>query len=423
MNIINTRKYLSLRSPKFLIPWMATGLAAQLGLVFWPISNYSTLVYLLFFLPLLILFILKHKHFGHLISATPNRPVSIALLALLTWVVLSSLWANLNDSNGLELFTKTLKINTLIVTYVLGVAFLTHHSPKFLFACLITGASLVATIALISLVEQFLLKNLSLTGRMSIYGMGDWVVIVNPVAAGIYFGMFSVLTGAILITPPARKNLAASILTGVTFTICFFTTYFTGTRTALVAFLITLAIVLLFLKRWAFLLLLGAGVIGLLCYGLLEDSSHLKGYLLRGGFGSWRPQIWVAAWEVGIQHFWIGSGMWTNTDLIVTRGDTTATMPHSHNFYLQLLNWSGVVGLSLYAVLIALVIKLATSMLNKPLVFLSISILIYFLIVQLFDVYNIFTKPSYYWPCIWLPLGIIIGHAYDSEPERKTMPL
>ncbi len=419
MNVINTKKYLSLRSPKILTPWMATGLTAQLGLVFWPISNYSTLVYLLFFLPLLISFVLEHKNFVRLFLATPNRLISIILLALLTWVMFSSLWTNLEDTQNLELFAKTLKINILIVSYILGIAYLTDRSPKLLFTCLVSSSLLVAIIALISLFNQFILKDQVLTTRISAFGIGEWITTSNSVTAGIYVGMFSVLSGAMLITPSIRKSLGLSMLIGVTFAICLSTAYFTGTRTALVALLISLAISLLLFRKWFFLLILCASIISLICYGLLEESSYLNSYLLRGGVGSWRPQIWIAALDAGIDNFWIGSGMWGSSELIVTRKDITTTMPHSHNFYLQLLNWSGVIGLFLYATLITLTIKLGTSMLNKPLVFMAMLVLFYFIFVQIFDVYNIFTKPSYYWPCVWLPLGIIIGHAFKLEDEKR----
>lgn len=390
---------------------MALGLSIQIGLIFWPISNYSTLTYLFFYLPLFTLFFLEHKRFSQLIFHT-NKKVLIIFIALLSWVIISCFWSGSSD-NRIEILVKTMKHNLLITAYVLGVAFLAYQSPKLLLISLISGASLVAIIALASIINQLILNDLPISSRITKFGVGNTVVVFNPVTAGIYFGMFSVLAGTFLIT--LRKNLAYSTLTGLAFLICLLATYLTGTRTALLALFVLLAIILLLSRKWLVALSLSAGLVVVLYYGLLGEASHLKAFLTRGGYGSWRPQTWMAAWQLGIEHFWFGTGMWENFQLEVIRDEVTTTVPHSHNFYLQLLNWTGVIGLSLYLSLLTIALRMTWRKLNKPLIFISAMILIYFLIVQIFDVYNVFTKPSYYWPCLWLPLGIIIGQTTKTN--------
>jgi len=397
---------------------MALGLSFQIGLIFWPISNYATLIYLLFYLPLIGLFLLEHKRFTQLVFHT-NNIFLIILIALLSWVVVSCFWSS-TDADHFDSAKKTIKHNLLILSYVLGVAFLAYQSPKLLLVSLITGVGLVTAIALASIINQFILNDLPITSRMTNFGIGDRIVFLNSVITGIYFGAFSVLTGTYLISFSSRKNLTTLALLGLAFLVCFMATYLTGTRTALLALLTLLIFTLLLSRRWLIALSLSACLAGILCYGLLGEASYLKTFLARGGYGSWRPQIWMAAWQLGIEHFWFGVGMWESTEIIVTRKDVTTSVPHSHNFYLQLLNWTGIIGLALYLSILTLALKMALAKLNKPLVFISTMVLIYFLIVQIFDVYNVFTKPSYYWPCLWLPIGIIIGQTIDKRPEEQT---
>ncbi|MGI1677504.1 MAG: O-antigen ligase family protein [Cellvibrionaceae bacterium] len=254
---------------------------------------------------------------------------------------------------------------------------------------------------------------------MTTIGLLDWKYNYNPVVIGIYFGLISTMCLATLVKRPLTFNrpywiwlfisIAMLAILGVTF--------LSRTRTALVGISFFIAVMLLIEKKYYTTFFLIA--IGSICIvaGLIFDIAQIKSYVLRGGFGSWRPEIWQVSFNQSLDHFWIGSGMGSDTIYTVPREELVSTQNHSHNFYLQMFAWSGFTGLFLYVALILRSLVLGFKAKQLQLGYLALSCLTYFLAVQIFDVHNIFTASSYYWPCIWLHIGILLGL---SDKIQKT---
>lgn len=385
---------------------LAAGLSVQTALVFWPIGNYSTLVYLLFYFPILtIVFLNKNKIIFFLLKA--DRVLVAAICVLLAWVVLSSYWSTNTDA-----FLENLKQSLLISLYILGVGYLAFFREKLLHISLISLFTLSSLIIVVSLLESStVIFSGSPKYRLSHIGYLDWKEFHNPVVLGIYFGgIFSASIAHFLSSLKSHKNalIPSFILITAILILCF--TYLTKTRTALAG--ITFAIIFVFAQnqRYKLVYLVCFGLFSIAALGFYFDIVPIKNLVMRGGLGSWRPQIWLESLNQAVNnYFWFGAGMGSDTIFHVTRGEVTTQQNHSHNFYLQILTWCGLVGLSLYLLILLRTLQIGTKFSTSVTQQLALSCLAYFLCVQFFDVHNIFSGPSYYWPFIWLPIGIILG--------------
>jgi putative inorganic carbon (hco3(-)) transporter len=385
--------------------WLALGLIVQASFVLLPIGNYSTLVYWLFYVPLLLLLIWQYNILVSIIKWA-DRPLVIVFLALLLWVAVTSLWS---DAEGGQTNTllKSTRHNLLILFYVTGVTFLAYQFPRTLKTALFVSTAIVALAALISIIDQYLLSSTPVSTRLSQIGLGDWKDSSNQVVLGIYFGVYAVISWALLIESGSQSNSGKTVLALCT-TACLGVVVLSGTRTALVAIFFTGVFSLLLQRKLGTVTTIGAIGTVVLTHGILDESAYLHSYLARDGF-SWRPEIWLASLRASFDHFLVGTGMWHDSQLQVTRDGVSMPHPHSHNFYLQLLNWAGITGLSLYAGLLIRALILGYKNRGQPLAMAAFLSILYFVLAQVFDVYNVFTKPSYYWPCLWLPIGIILG--------------
>ncbi len=391
---------------------ISLGLGAQIGLVFWPIGNYATVIYLCFYLPLLILIASQIRLFANIIKNV-DRTLFLALLALLSWVSISSLYGSPAQENT-NLLIETLKHCILIFLYILAIAYLSIYSPKNLIFAIFLALFLAAILASSTLIDQFLVNDASIKLRLYLLGFGTRINVYNPVITGIYFGCLTITSISFMTTDKHSNRLQAGVFFAFALTL-FVITYLTGTRTALAGLTAAFIIYFVFIRKKMVLgVFLFFAVISLLSLGFVFNIKEIENLILRGGLGSWRPQIWDVSINEALEHLWLGLGMGSETKLEVTRDNITTIQNHSHNFYLQLLNWCGLTGLFIYISMLFRATQLSYFHTPTHLASLSFLTLSYFIVVQFFDVHNIFTSPSYYWPCIWLPTGIILGLSYKA---------
>ncbi|GAB1261931.1 hypothetical protein NBRC116495_26380 [Aurantivibrio plasticivorans] len=110
--------------------------------------------------------------------------------------------------------------------------------------------------------------------------------------------------------------------------------------------------------------------------------------------------------------------MWSEPSLEVSRGTKTVIQSHSHNALLQLLFWTGIIGLASYIAIYARAIIISYRHRYSAFGKTPFLLLAYFAIVQMFDVYSIISKPNQYWLCVWLPVGIAFGLTARKKPEE-----
>lgn len=394
------------------------GLAAQIGLVFWPIGNYATIVYLCFYLPVLILIASQLRLIINIIKRV-DRKLLFALLALLSWVSISSFYGTTTQEN-INLPKETLKHCLLIFLYILAVAYLSIYAPKTILFSIYLALLFAAILATATLIDRFIINETSISSRLDRLGLGTRTDKYNQVNIGIYFGCLTIISTTCISIYKNSNRLLMSLF--ITITLALFTiTYLTGTRTALIGLIAALVFYLVFIrKKTALGIFLCLSVVSALSLSFIFNIQEVETFVLRGGLGSLRPQIWSESIKEALNHLWWGLGMGSETKLEVARDSITSIQNHSHNFYLQLLNWCGLTGLFIYISMLFKAAQLNYLYAPSHLASLSFLALSYFAIVQIFDVHNIFTSPSYYWPCIWLPIGIILGLSY--KPTYTTSP-
>lgn len=397
----------STRTQTFLAIWLAIGLIVQTSFALVPIGNYATLVYWLFYAPFLALLILFPLRITGLIH-NADRLLVVVFLIFILWTATTTLWAE-TEATSLAIFLEFAKRALLITFYVLGAAYLAFYHPAVLRIALISASVVVAMIALASIVFHYGMQDAPLSRRLAVFGYekygGDQT---NAVVTGIYFGLFSALSFAFIAT--AKRTTIKAFL-WMCSGLCLVAVAFTGTRTASLALLLSFLLFLILQKRFLLAVSIATILVAVSTLGYLVESFPLHDYFARGGLGSLRPQIWAASLKESTSHFWFGNGLWRDFGLpVVVEGlQSPSIQAHSHNYYLQLLNWTGLIGLCLYLVLLVRSLMLSYQARHIQLAGASLLAISYFVVVQLFDVYDIFTNPSYYWPCLWLPLGVLAG--------------
>ncbi len=390
---------------------MATGLTIQLGGIVWLYENYATMVYLLFFIPTLYALFRWHNSFQELLRQN-DKPLLFSLIGLLFWVNISSLWSG-PENLDIGRFLFVVKVNLLILIYISGVALLAKRYPEVIRLSVFTALLTTAIISCIVVVNNYLIsgKEIDSIVRIEQVGIGNWTDDLNPVVGGIYFGAFTLIACFLFIDNKFNNIMKALIfICGI---LCLTYMLLTWTRSSLVGLGFVLFAVCLWKGKRQYCLLFAAFTFTVTIILLLSIPTTIKDYFLRGGFGSWRPQFWQAVLDKSLENLYFGTGI--NEELHLTAKRVvngmleTKAVPHAHNFYLQLLYWCGLPGLALYLTMLARLFSVAYRAKADQYVTLAVAILSYFLIVQFFDVYSVFTRPHYYWPCIWFPVGILVG--------------
>jgi O-antigen ligase len=395
---------------------LAAGLFVQLSGRLWLPDNYATVTYLLFFIPSIIAFIQWRSDFLELISRIDNF-LLFSLTALFIWIALSTLWSTPHDDQ-IENFVYSAKILLFIFIYILSIALLYKRDLKFLNIAILSSLAVLTVASTITVIYYFIVLDYPIRfhNRIHSIGYGSWNLQLNSVVAAIYYGSFTVVAFILSTNKQFSRVTRALILIGGF--ICLVFTFLTWTRTAAVG----LAGAAIAYTWWQYGwrrtgLLLSSIALGIAV--LAATMPWFEQYIYRSGFGSWRPEIWLATWEASLDNIAFGTGFNTDSHLTVSRTVEnkvqTIVVPHAHNFYLQIFYWSGAVGVLLYLAVLLRAIQLTWRTKHDFYCLLSFVSLLYFCVVQTFDVYSIFVRPSYYWACIWLPMGILLGCSSKQE--------
>ncbi|MGQ9426139.1 O-antigen ligase family protein [Gilvimarinus sp. F26214L] len=391
--------------------WIAVGLAALISLPLLPVGNYATLVYWLFYAPLVALLATQWQAFTMIWRQSDVR-LRLYLGALLLWLILSASWSE--AASPLVNVGDAFRHGLLIVLFLAGIRYLREAAPGALQASLLAAICIVAVSGVASMVTQYYLDGTEISTRLGSVGIPGWRAAANEVVSGIYFGMFGVLAAGLLLTHPRLRHSLKLVLI-ICAVCCWLTMFATGTRTAIVAVSAT-ALAALAARGHVRIatVLLFAAALGAAALAAWPESEFQE-FWMRGGLGSWRPEIWAESMSLAVAHLPFGAGLWNPMTLEVMRDGALNVQNHSHNFYLQLLFWSGIPGLGLYLATLARGLRL--SLKGQGLQHLGFYGLCYFSVVQVFDVHDVFTTPSYYWPCLWLPLAL---GASPGSPESRN---
>jgi O-antigen ligase len=269
-----------------------------------------------------------------------------------TWLTLSAVWASKPGDTGLSLEFWLLAIVAFLLTVT------TIHTPRdvaiigvaFIIGAVISVAFGIATGAL-SATESTTSAS-ALQGRFT-GGGGD----PNKQAAGFLIAMF--LCAGFWSLARGRIARLGLLLAFIVIAIGFFATQSRGGLIALaVAALAGFA--LLPRQRKRLLGLTAAAGVGLAITAAANPAAieRMTSFGGGGGGSSGRTDLWKVAWTIFTRHPWNGIGL-ANFETVephyalksgtLTRVDLVAEVPHLvHNVYLQLLAETGIIGFSLF---------------------------------------------------------------------------
>jgi hypothetical protein len=392
---------------------LALGLFVQLtGLLFNSDgSRYATQMYLLLFVPALLLLLWRRLSLD-----TWRQAPGLLLLGLLAWVMLTSLF----NSGSAKDPAYWLKIVALIVLYVFAVASLVRHQKVFnglLVAVVVMGA----LFAWLTLYYQFGVLDKPLEynkiridgGRLSELGWRGLADLKHPVIAGLYYGVFAVLLSYLFVGLKVRIWQAALLALSMLGLLLY--VLLTFSRGAWFAMAAGGFILLLLFPNTRSRSLVGLGCLSILVVAYIF-WTEIQHELQRGV--SNRDLIWVN-WVERFPEFWlIGAG--AGADFIFVFPFGWFSVIHAHSLYLQLWYEYGIVGILLFVLLLLSLLLKGWQCRAQPLARLGIALLVYAMVAMVSDVYAIFHRPSPYWVLFWFPVGILLGVRPGDADERAA---
>ena len=370
-------------------------------------SRQATQVYLLLFVPALIL--LMAEHFT---SPFWRQPSALALLSLLGWVVLRGCFDDSWKTPGY-----LMRVALLIVLYVFVIAHLV--SRDLIEIPLALAVLLACCFAWLTLIVQFVVLDkplayefLRTTGRLRELGWHGFADFPHPVPAGLYYGIFVVLLLSVLVERELKTWAWLPVLVGLAGLLTY--VLFTFSRGAWFSTLAgSLTLLLLSPQQRArILLLIGALLIVLMMTVFWSRVEH-EWFLGT----SQRGLIWLN-WLNRFPEFWVlGKGAGVDFIYQYPWGDR---VDHAHSLYLQLWFQYGVVGFALFISLLGAALLKAWRLRADPAARVALATLVFALTAMVSDISNIFSRPDTHWVVLWLPIGLIMGLRSGVEPPTTT---
>ncbi|WP_262410581.1 O-antigen ligase [Aquipseudomonas alcaligenes] len=365
-------------------------------------SRYATQLYLLLFVPALVL-LLGQPTAGGLW----RQPPALILLALFVWVLLQAGF-NPGSQKGLGQWGKILLLQLL---YLSGVACLVRREQLF-HGVAMAAVAVVALFAWATLYYQYGVLEHPLSYpevrlfRLRELGWHGFADLDHPIVAGLYYAVFAVVLCWLFVSRQLRFWQGALMALGMLGLLLY--VLFTFSRGAWFSLAGSLFVLLLFTPNPKARSLLGLGVLAL---GLILLLFWPEIQAERSVGLSNRDQIW-ANWQAHLPEFWLwGSGAGAE---LFYRFSEAYRVIHAHSLYLQLWFELGIVGIALFVALLLSLLWKAWTCRQQPLARLGGALLVFAMIAMVTDIYAIFQRPSPYWVVFWFPVGILLGLRRDE---------
>ncbi|BAQ72505.1 O-antigen polymerase protein [Pseudomonas sp. Os17] len=370
-------------------------------------SRQATQVYLLLFVPALILLIAERFALSWW-----RQPSALILLALLGWVVLRSCFDDSWKAPGY-----LLKVALLILLYVFVVGQLVRKGV--IEIPLALAVLLACCFAWLTLIVQFVVLDKPLayevlrsTGRLRELGWHGFADFSHPIPAGLYYGIFAVLLLSVLVERELKAWAWLPVLVGLAGLLVYvLLTFSRGAWFSTLAGSLTL-LVLSPQRRARVLLLIGALLILLMMAVFWSRVEH-EWFLGT----SQRGPIWLN-WLARLPEFWaLGKGAGVNLVYRYPWGDVVY---YAHSLYLQLWFEYGIVGFALFVLLLGSVLRKAWRLRADPAARVALATLVFALVAMVSEVSTVFSRPNLSWIVLWLPIGLIMGLRSPVEESSTT---
>ena len=371
--------------------WLALGFAwFLLGMMFLPSSKlYQQGLILLFWLPGLAAWLPRIRASLHW-----DRWLLAGLLACVVWAVLSISWGG-----DWKRYKEILYVMLSAQAFVVLAGLYREHFWRLL-VCLAMIGSLGA---LWSIVDFYLLQGRPLGHRL--VGAG---LLEHPILAAHLMGALGVLLlGLRSLVPEAlpRWSWWLACLAYFAFMVL---TRSKGPLLALIAACLIIPICAPSRGRVLFaMLLLGGAMVAV----FLSPE-----FLLRGGF-SYRPDLLLGAWELFLQHPWLGMGLGGSYELkVAVKG---ATYEHAHNLFAHLALQLGLPGLVLWLSTLLVVLWRGWGSKTSAAGLALCGLLSFSVVALMTDGIGPWVKPREEWFTVWLPIFLCFALRAGMADGRR----
>ncbi len=330
-----------------------------------------------------------------------EHPVFKLTLVYLIYMLASALWS---DPFNLFEFGQKLTLSVYILAFIAITHFLNDRYKTGFDRMLKISVFVAAVAALVSFVIWYSNHGFPLS-RMR--GIGT-LTNINEFAN--VYGVFALLAIGYLLTASSLRARASYVFAVITF-LCFI--WFGQSRTAFVALFIVLIFLVLNMAwqervRPIVWLIACVGILAILFSGSMEIASQ------RGM--SYRLPIWEATITQVADAPVFGHGALSEMHFLASKLDFWIP----HNTFLSVLWQGGVIGLTLFLLLIASAYRQAWRLWREQGRFVVFGILIFSTGVMLTAVDDVITRPREEWMVFWFPLALLIS--YQTISARNSRP-
>lgn len=371
--------------------WFPFGLAIFLSGLFWAPSRHNLIVisnYLLL-LPAL-LGALWISRWRTMLTATP--------LPLMTALFLAYMSAGAVLQQGSE-FLEFFKWSFFIILFIFAVGTVARLRETELERLLAACAAVAAAATGYAIYRD--IQNG--TFWLPDYRMIGYGTLYNQLRSGFVFGAFATLAAwfATRRNQPGWMRLLAAACAAL----CILATLLTGSRAPLLGLLAAAIWIAVSSRRWDRLLLIltVAAAIGFLAWDRLSERGV-----------SLRPEIWSYVWNLCLQQPWFGDGLIRYPIEVPT---SLGPVYNTHNIFLTVLYYGGVVGLLQYLAIVGATFYLSWRDRESSSISLLAAVLqLYGVVAMQFDGVNLLTRPADFWVLLWLPIGLhVYGRLHGSR--------
>lgn len=372
--------------------WLVLGYLVLLTGLFWLPSGsvYTKVFYALIAFPALLALALKPRRCSDLL----HEPMVLVFLVFSAWMLTTLAWSGTDDNFG-----GLVKRPLYLLLFMAACSLIALERRELLLGTLRTAAMLVAFAALVSL-GWFLLEP---PPENRLIGTG---ALRNPLLTSHVLGMFCTYWIATWLSRDTRQEWLAPLMTLP----ILLALLATGSRTPLMALVVTSLWMLLITPRRAALLILTIAVAGGLCLAFSPDLLLQRG-------GSFRPQIWADALRQAQDHLWLGHG-YDNRFVFIIEGLSTI-LSDPHNVGLAVLLELGLVGLGFWLVLHGLGLWHCLRQRKDKAFQVASALVVYGLAAGMTEGSSFLSRPNESWFLIWIPLSLVIALAIQKRGLGK----
>lgn len=364
-------------------------------------SQHKTIFYLLCALPGLLLF----PRFTVLLRQL-RWPI-LSVFAFLLYFSLSALWSGHDAIMDAAKFSLYLLCLLLCVEAVMRPGLRAAERIVYFFAILGGVSAIFYFAVLIFRGADF---SVLLAGRFSLSQLSGWGE-DNPISSAVYFGV--PILAAWWILPSA--SWPAKMALGCVIMLCVTLMFISKSRGPMLSLLISLGVISLYRRDkgdfylWVAALLFAIGMylftdVWSLLYARLEQPNYRSG-------------IWMHALSLIQDNLWVGQGFGRPVSIPLANN---LTVTHSHSSVIEVFRVGGIIGGSLFGLM--LLLCLGRLFPKNSAGWFFVSWLLFGLLCLSTNGRLPLGKPAIEWFCFWIPLFFILfcSHAGFNE-QRETV--